>query len=167
MSTTQQSHPTPPPPSGTRSRVAARVVLAAIVGGLVLALVILIVPGLWPRPAEATAGVPQSTAMESTLGVRFSRVAVVGDGGLVTLSYVVLDAEKAAAFQSDVTHPPVLASESRDESTRRVSIMRPGHNMRAGSTYYLVYQNTAGALHPDEFTTIIYGGLSLPHVPVL
>ena len=40
--------------------------------------------------------------MEDALGIRISRVAVVGDGGLITMSYVVLDAEKAAKFQLDV-----------------------------------------------------------------
>jgi hypothetical protein len=105
--------------------------------------------------------------MEDALGVRFSRVAVVGDGGLLTVSYVVLDAEKATRFQSDSTHPPVLRSEAREGSTRRVSLMKQGHNLRAGQTYYLVYENTAGALRPDEQVTIEDGALRLRHVPVL
>ena len=67
-----------------------------------------------PVPGPGQPPVPQSAAMEDALGVRFSRVAVVGDGGLLTVSYVVLDAEKATRFQSDTTHPPVLRSEARD-----------------------------------------------------
>ena len=50
------------------------------------------------HPAAHAAGAfPQSASMEQRLGVRFSRVAVVGDGGLITLSYVVLDSEKVFA----------------------------------------------------------------------
>jgi hypothetical protein len=115
----------------------------------------------------AAAVFPQSAAMEQDLGVRFSRVAVVGDGGLITLTYVVLDSEKASRFQSDVTHPPVLVSESRDSKTQRVSLMKQGHTLRAGQTYYLVYQNTKAALRSGEQATIVEGNVQLPHVPVL
>ena len=117
--------------------------------------------------AAASRPVPQSAAMESALGVRFSRVAVVADGGLITVSYVVLDAEKAQRFQADTTHPPVLNSEARQLSTQRVSLMKQGHTLRAGQTYYLVYQNTRGALRSDELTRINVGSLELGHFPVL
>ena len=111
--------------------------------------------------------VPQSAQIESALGVRFSRVAVVADGGLITVSYVVLDAEKAKRFQADQTHPPVLTSEARTLSTKRVSMMKQGHDLRAGQTYYLVYQNTQGALRADESTRIDAGSFQLKHFPVL
>jgi hypothetical protein len=110
---------------------------------------------------------PQNAAMEDQLGIRFSRVAVVGDGGLITLTYVVLDPEKASRFQSDVSHPPMLKSESRKGSTDRVSVMKQGHTMRAGQTYYLVYQNTRSALRHGERVTVVDGNLVLRHVPVL
>lgn len=113
------------------------------------------------------AAVPQSSQMESSYGVRFTRLAVVGDGGLLVLSYVVTDAEKAQRLQGDRDHPPALASEARDGGTKRVSLMRTGHAMRAGSSYYFVYQNTAGAIRSGELATISYGGISLPHMPVL
>jgi hypothetical protein len=120
-----------------------------------------------PTASHASTVVPDSPALESRTGVRFSRVAVVGDQGLVTLFYVVLDPERATAFQADREHPPRLASESRDGGTRRASIMRAGHAMRAGQTYYLVYQNTDGAIRSGERVSITYGGLTLRHVPVL
>jgi hypothetical protein len=110
---------------------------------------------------------PQSAAIENQYGVRFSRIAVVGDGGLITLTYVVLDSEKATRFQADVQHPPELKSEDRDGGTKRVSVMKQGHSLRAGQTYYLVYQNTKGALRHGEKATVQLGSLSLPHAPVL
>lgn len=110
---------------------------------------------------------PQSAAMEDKLGVRFSRVAVVGDGGLITVTYVVLDPEKATRFQSDLAHPPLLKSDSRKASTQRVSLMKQGHSLRAGQTYYLVYENTRQALRQGERATIVYGDLQLRRVPVL
>lgn len=109
---------------------------------------------------------PQNAAMEEQLGIRFSQVAVVGDGGLLTVTYVVLDSEKAQKFQSDVTHPPVLRSERRKGSASRVSLMKQGHTLRAGQKYYLVYQDPADLIRHNEKIEIDYGQLSLKHVPV-
>ena len=132
------------------------VVGGAVVGGYAIA-----------HTASSATEFPQSAAMENQFGIRFSRVAVVGDGGLITLSYVVLDSEKAFRFQSDAKHPPELVSESRSESTDRVSIMKQGHALRSGQTYYLVYQNTHAALQSGELATIVQGDVQLAHVPVL
>lgn len=111
--------------------------------------------------------VPQSVDLERLTGVRFSQVAVVADGGLITLSYVVLDGEKATVFQSNTAHPPTLTSESRKLSTSKVALMKQGHSLRAGQTYYLVYDNSADAIRPGEFVTITDGAVVLAHVPVL
>jgi len=134
---------------------------------LLAILVAFIVGNLAQSRAQASGSMPQDAAMEKALGVRFSRVAVVADGGLVTVSYVVLDPEKASRFQLDGAHPPVLHSEARGLSTSRVSLMKQGHTLRAGQTYYLVYQNTRGALRPHEQVSIDAGALHLRHVPVL
>jgi hypothetical protein len=139
---------------------------------VVLAVIVLVAGGLLVR--NVTGGsrgagshkMPQSAAMEDKLGIRFSRVAVVGDGGLITVTYVVLDSEKASRFQTDVTHPPVLSSEQRKGSTSRVSLMRQGHTLRAGQQYYLVYQNPADLVRHNEKVEITYGSLVLKHVPV-
>jgi hypothetical protein len=138
-----------------------------VVLALLALLVALIFGNLIQSRAQANPTVPQNAAMEKTLGVRFSRVAVVADGGLITVSYVVLDPEKASRFQLDGAHPPVLHSEARALSTNRVSLMKQGHTLRAGQTYYLVYQNTKGALQPNEQVSIDAGALHLRHVPVL
>jgi hypothetical protein len=45
--------------------------------------------------------------------------------------------------------------------------MKQGHALRAGQTYYLVYQNTKGALRHGENASIQLGDLVLLHAPVL
>jgi hypothetical protein len=45
--------------------------------------------------------------------------------------------------------------------------MKQGHTLRAGQTYYLVYQNTKAALRHGELATISYADLQLKRVPVL
>lgn len=140
-------------------------VLAAVLVGYIVSSVGLV--GAGPVRPDPAVVVPQSAAMESATGVRFSRVAVVGDGGLVMVEYVVLDVEKATAFQADRPHVPVLTSEAREGGTQRVSIMKPGHLIRAGQTYYLVYQDTGQAIRPGETITLRYRSHELHHVPVL
>lgn len=120
------------------------------------------------RPAAPRhAAFPHSAAMESQLGVRFSRLAVVGDGGLVQLDFVVLDVDKATAFEGSLRTPPVIVSETRPGLTSRISVMKQGHNLAAGQTYYLVYENSRGAIRSGGRATIFSGRLRLAHVPVL
>ena len=168
MSSSSSTLETPAPaPHRTRAFWVRLAVFAVVIAVLATVGVTLRHAGSHPKSDDPSRPVPTSAAMEQQLGVRFSRVAVVADGGLVTLFYVVLDSEKASVFQSDVTHPPVLISESRHASTRHVALMKQGHTLREGQTYYLVYDNSGGTLRPGEQVTISYGGLRLPHVPVL
>lgn len=170
MTTTTSSGPsagTDHPSSRTARDGRGRTAVAVVAVLLVAVLGLLGARALRAGDDDPGRPVPQSAEMESALGVRISRVAVVGDGGLITMSYVVLDVDKASRFQADTKHPPVLRSEARDGSTDRVSVMRQGHINRAGATYYFVYQNTRGALRAGEDVTIEYGGLRLEHVPVL
>ncbi|HKC26501.1 MAG TPA: hypothetical protein VKB75_00685 [Jatrophihabitans sp.] len=110
---------------------------------------------------------PHNAQLESQLGVRFSRLAVVGDGGLLELSFVVLDSDKATSFEASLARPPVIVSETRSGSTSRVSIMKQGHNLLPGQTYYLVYENTRGAVQPGGWATVVVGQAALKHIPVL
>jgi hypothetical protein len=147
-----------------RGRTLLNLALVAVLVALAVVLVTRFGPGSGDRSSTT---VPRSAALEAATGVRIARVAVVGDGGLVTVFYVVVDAEKAARFQADREHTPTLNSEARDRSIQRTSIMRTGHAMRAGQTYYLVYDNAGGALRSGESVTVTYDGVSLRHVPVL
>jgi hypothetical protein len=156
--------PTAAPWTGTLPR---RTMVAVLVVALLVAVVYVATSLRRPEPATVDTPFPHDAAMERATGVQFTRVAVVADGGLVMVAYVVQDVEKATAFQADRAHVPTISSEARDKATNRVSIMKPGHLIRAGQTYYLVYQNTDGALGSGERASLTYRGHELPHVPVL
>jgi hypothetical protein len=111
--------------------------------------------------------VPHSAALEAKLGIRFTQAAVVADGGLVELRYTVLDTDKATTFQNDTHHPPVLRSSKRSkESIYRTALMKQGHNLRAGQTYYILYLNNHNTVRSGETLQIDAGGNSLANVPV-
>ncbi|OLB80434.1 MAG: hypothetical protein AUI14_06765 [Actinobacteria bacterium 13_2_20CM_2_71_6] len=110
--------------------------------------------------------VPHDGRMEAALGVRFTQAAVVGDSGLIELRYVVLDAQKASAFQNDTAHPPLLSNERTGKQAWRAALMKQGHELRPGQTYYLLYLNNKGAIQRGDKISIAAGGRTLHRVPV-
>ena len=130
------------------TRTRTRVIALALVS----ALLVLLAHNLTAKPAEGQPLVPTSAAMEQATGVRFDRIAVVGDGGLVEVSYTVLDADKATRFQADQAHPPVLTNEASGESTKRVALMKQGHTLRVGQAYYFIYHNEGAVKSADQAT---------------
>ena len=74
-------------------------------------------PRASPGPQAEPRAFPQSAAMEDALGVRFSRVAVVGDGGLITVTTSSSTPRRPPGSSPTATHPPVLRSEARDGGT--------------------------------------------------
>lgn len=121
--------------------------------------------------AQASAGrgyqVPQNARMEAGLGVRFTSAQLVGDGGLVELRYVVLDNQKASTFQNDVHHPPVIYDgRDRKAPVYRTALMKQGHTLRPGQTYFILYANNSGVVRRGDSIEIDAGGGKLVDVPV-
>jgi hypothetical protein len=121
-----------------------------------------------PAQAKRHYAVPQNSTMESKLGVRFVAAQLVGDGGIISLRYQVLDLQKAYSFANDVHHPPVLHDENRSQKTAvyRTAIMPPSHNIRPGETYTLIYFNNGRTVHRGDLIQVDAGGGRLVHVPV-
>jgi hypothetical protein len=146
---------------GTAMKIAAIAMVAVLVSvGL-----------LWASEspsADAQRGyqVPRDGQLEDSTGIRVDRAAVVGDGGLVEIRYTVLDSQKATRFQGDVHHPPVLRSERRKGDVYRAALMKQGHELRPGQTYYILYLNNAGAIRSGETLEVSINGARLQHVPV-
>ncbi|SBT40050.1 hypothetical protein [Micromonospora auratinigra] len=118
--------------------------------------------------ADARQGyaVPHDGQLEAATGIRFTQAAVVGDGGLVELRYVVLDTQKASAFQNDTKHPPRLRNERSGKLAWRAALMKQGHELRPGQSYYLLYLNNDSAIRRGDKIEITSGQRHLAHVPV-
>lgn len=144
---------------------AHRLLLAGLALCFVAALAVKL--GAVPANARDSYRVPSDSRVEAKLGIRFTQAALVGDGGLIELRYTVLDTEKASRFQSDVKHPPVLRSERNSKDpVYRTALMRQGHDLRPGQTYFILYQNNKGAVRKGDNIDIQIPGGSLLHVPV-
>jgi hypothetical protein len=139
-------------------------------GVVVLLALALVAAVVWRFGAIADASpkydVPHNGQMEGALGVRFTQAAVVGDGGIVELRYMVLDTQKGSAFQNDTKHPPVLRSERNGKVAWRAALMKQGHELRPGQTYYILYLNNGSAIKRGDKIEITAGSNKLVHVPV-
>jgi hypothetical protein len=117
--------------------------------------------------AKGPRNVPHDPGVESELGIRVERAAVVADGGIVEIRYTVLDNQKASKFQNDVHHPPVLHSDQHGGNVYRTALMKQGHDLRPGQSYYVLYLNNGGAIKPgDTLSLDTPGRHALRNVPV-
>jgi hypothetical protein len=144
-------------------RYAGRALIVLLVAALVTAVTLRFVGSAVAAPRY---DVPHDGQLEASLGIRFSQAAVVADGGLIELRYIVLDTQKASAFQNDTKHPPTLRSERNGKVAWRPALMKQGHELRPGQTYYLLYLNNAGAIKRGDKIEIDSGQGRLQHVPV-
>lgn len=146
------------------SRTAFRLLVLVLTAALVAVLI-----WRFAGSADAKAGggrAPENPAMENSLGIRVDTVQLVAAGGIVEVRYTVLDAVKASTFQNDVHHPPVLHSEQHGGNIYRTALMKQGHDLRPGQTYYVLYLNNANAVHRGDTLEIDAGRNRLQHVPV-
>lgn len=116
--------------------------------------------------AKSDYRVPTDPAMENSLGIRVDAAQLVAGDGIVEVRYTVLDAQKASKFQNDVHHPPVLHSERRAGDVYRTALMKQGHDLRPGQSYYVLYLNNANTIRRGDTIEIADGPNHLAHIPV-
>ena len=143
------------------SRPRTRVLVA-----LLLAVLVVVGAAAFRADASRRGKMPTDSGFESRTGVRVTRVAVVGDGGLVDMRYVVLDAQKATKWFANTKAPPHLVEKGSTKAITRVAAMRQAHELRPGQTYYLIYLNAGGRTQPGDTMHIDVAGDSLADVPV-
>lgn len=111
---------------------------------------------------------PRSAEFEADYGIRIERVSLIGDGGLVELRYVLLDAGKAGVLhdeENDFTEdfPHIVAGDTNiDEPT----FHHHGGDLVAGRQLSILYGNLDGAVEPGSTVSIEIGSDHLDGVPV-
>ncbi|HEY7589432.1 MAG TPA: hypothetical protein VH723_00425 [Candidatus Limnocylindrales bacterium] len=145
---------------GTRpsARVAAMAVLAVGVAAIVAAALSA------SRPAGTPGLVVSDPAVELRYGIRLSQVAVIADGGLVDVRFVVLDPALAADLTASEATIPTLVVEGSGTRVRSAALMGAKHDLRAGRTSFLLYRNTGGVIKHGTLVTIDFGDLRIEHV---
>ena len=116
--------------------------------------------------AGASGPVPVSRAVESASGIRVLAAHVVGSGGIVELTYQVLDPTKAGIVEGDVNKTPKLIKQGSGDTLQNTAAMRHGHTMRPAGTYFLLYYNQGGAVKVGDRIDVNIAGVTLTGVPV-
>jgi len=109
---------------------------------------------------------PIDRAVEASSGIRVLGAHVVGDGGIVELTYQVLDPAKASIVEGDVTKTPLITDAGNGETLHDTAAMRHGHAMRPAGTYFLLYYNKGKAVVAGDRIDITINGAVLHDVPV-
>lgn len=140
------------------------------VGAAIFALIavsdILFRMGVGTAPLERNDAIPETVisaqALEEQYGIRLSLVAVTAAGGIVEVSYRVIDPLKAVKLikQESVGIMPMVYVENR-----RVMLM-PNSTMRApqliaGRVYYMLLPNTQNAVTRGTLVTVVFGDVAL------
>ena len=120
--------------------------------------------GQAPQRAPAASTMPVNPQIEQQWGVRVTQIGVTADGGMVDFRYIVLDPDKALAMQQDVNKLPVLVAEDSGTLINSAAAMTAKHNLDPGTTYFLLYRNTGGAIKPGSQVTVKFGDLTLEHM---
>ena len=118
-----------------------------------------------PAPAAVlrVGTVPASPAIEATYGVRFSRIGVIADGGLVDVRFQVLDPDRAQPLLGHHGKVAMVLKDERGNVILDTRAMTPGEStLRPGETYFILFRNAANSVHRgDRVDVLIAGGLHL------
>jgi hypothetical protein len=114
----------------------------------------------WARPSISANELPDR------LGVRLTRLAVTGGGGLLDLRFQVLDPEKAAAIHDPQT-PPALVEE---RSGLFLDDLLMGHShsgaFKTAVSYYLIFVDDGNLVQRGSTVSVLLGDVEVEHVPV-
>ena len=168
------AHPPPPRSGGGRSpRLRAAGVLLGVLlaaGGLLGRALLDDDPQGAPAAAEAKPDWARQTVpaagLADRLGVRLTRVAVTGDGGLLDLRFQVVDPDKAAAIHDQATPPAIVA----EDSGLFLDGLLMGHShsgpFKTAVTYYLLFENDGNLVDRGSRVTVLLGDVQVQHVVV-
>lgn len=172
---TLETAPTDTPGAGLRRVRLLGTVLGALIVGLAITAVLVVRaarPGhsgasaqqnaaaSWHRPSVAAAGLGERS------GVRITRVAVTGGGGLIDLRYQVLDPDRASSLHEEST-PPALVDE---QTGLVVHHLYMDHNhtgpYKQGVTYYYLFDDPGNWVHRGSRVSVLLGNAQVEHVTV-
>jgi len=114
----------------------------------------------WARPSISANELPDR------LGVRLTRLAVTGGGGLLDLRFQVLDPEKAAGIHDPRT-PPALVEE-RSRLFLDDLLMGHAHSgaFKTAVSYYLIFVDDGNLVQRGSTVTVLLGDVEVKHVTV-
>jgi len=118
-------------------------------------------------PVEtAETPVVSPTGLQARSGVRITQLAITGAGGLIDLRFQVVDPDLAANVHGTAT-PPMLFDERSGVVVDQLFMGHQHHGrMRAGQSYYLLFDNPGNLVHRGTRVTVQLGNSRVAHIRV-
>jgi hypothetical protein len=131
----------------------------------IAALIAVVGFGLWTtsRGNSLPGVVTTQSAFEEKWGIHISHIAVVADGGLLDFRFQVIDPDKAAPVMEVETRPHLYVEETGYEVSSLYHIMH-NHDIPAGESHYLIYNNSNGAIKSGTSVSVVLGDMRLEHI---
>lgn len=126
------------------------------------------VPSLAPSKVAPLSTDISTATLEARYGIKVTRIAVTGGGGLVELRFTVLDAEKAKLLLRDQQATPQLVAEDsgsilyapRQSSLRNVRVQQGAH-------CFVLFPNVRSAVKPGTRVALSFGAVRVEPVVAL
>jgi hypothetical protein len=75
---------------------------------------------------------------------------------MVDFRFVVIDPEKAQSLLSNPDNLPILAAEDSGVYVNSAAIMSPRHDLNPGTTYFMLFRNTQGAIQVGTKVSVLF-----------
>ncbi len=137
--------------------------LASIIALVAIAAIAL--GGLWAvaRANQLPGVVVSQAAFEEKWGIHISHIAVVADGGLIDFRFQVIDPDKASPVMEVETRPHLYVESTGQEVSSLYHIMH-NHDIQAGKSHYLIFNNENGAIRSGTSVSVVLGDMRLEHI---
>ncbi|MCX6521108.1 MAG: hypothetical protein NTZ21_10630 [Actinobacteria bacterium] len=114
--------------------------------------------------ADAGSSVPTSPALEDEFGIRLTGAYLTADGGMVELTYQVLDADKAVAVHLEENGPVIVADGAVFEAPGLAGHGHGKQGVAAGRSTFVLLANIGGALRAGDTVAVRVGDVVLDGV---
>ena len=121
-------------------------------------------PGGSTAAADAGSSVPTSPALEDEFGIRLTGAYLTADGGMVELTYQVLDADKAVAVHLEENGPVIVADGAVFDAPGLAGHGHGKQGVAAGRSTFVLLANIGGALHAGDTVEVHVGDVVLDGV---
>lgn len=135
---------------------------------LALAVLAAAVVGVWAlasRSVEPTGpGGLSRAAFTDATGIRLTRVALAGGGGIVDVRFQVIDPQKAQALHNPETPLTVVDGATAKALTRPFHFHSTSGRLLEGRTYYELLVNSDGLIRSGDRVSIQIGEFALANI---
>lgn len=111
--------------------------------------------------SRAAAGAESEAQFEARYGVRFTQLAVTGQGSWLDIRFLVTDPDKANEWINNPDLQPAVVVQRSGETLYPPPPRAHIHQLEFGRQYYALYNNKNGAVKPGDEVMLVVDNLGV------